>query len=157
LAALTSRSELALELDGGAGLDGDGAIGDSTGITIMRGSTAGGTTPGAGRFITGAPMLVADLHGAVVSSVAVVSTTGVGPDRSTEIGRQHEDTLLRTGRAGCGRAPSEATTTEDRPGAFRRAAAPALGAGLTAEALEGVMAAEADGGKSKCVSRVCRL
>ncbi len=68
LAGLIFRSELALESDGGAGLDGDGAIGDSTGITITRGSTAEGTTPGAGRFITGALTLVADLHEAVVST-----------------------------------------------------------------------------------------
>ncbi len=100
LAGLIFRSDLALESVGAAVLDGDGAIGDSTGITITQGLTTGGITPGAERFITGVPMLVADLPGAVVSSVGVVSTAGVGPGRSTEIGRRHEDTLLRTGRAG---------------------------------------------------------
>src|SRR5580698_6162984 len=71
LAVLTSRLDSGLESGGGAVSDGAGGIGDSTGITIMRGLTAGGTTRGAGRFITGAPTLVADLHGAVVSSVPV--------------------------------------------------------------------------------------
>src|SRR5580700_1321674 len=151
LADLTSRLELGLGLDGGEGLDGDGDIGDSIGITIMRGLTAGGITRGAGRFITEGPMLEAVLE--AVDSIA----PGVARGRSMETGRRLGDTQRRGARAECTRAHSGAMTTADRPGAFLRAGAPALGAGLTAEALEAVMVAEADGGKSKRVSEVCRL
>ena len=139
LEARISHSDLALGSVGGAALDGDGAIGDSTGTTIMRGLTAGGTTPGAGRFITGAPMLVADLHGAVVSTVA-------GPGLLMETGRGLEDMVRRADRAECAQGPSAVTTTADRPGASHRVEAPASVAGFTAE--EGATGAEAGDGNS---------
>jgi hypothetical protein len=127
LADLISHSESALESGGGAGLDGDGVIGDSTGITTTRDLTAGGTTPEAERFITGAPMLAADLL------VAVVSTGPVeGPDLLMETGRRLEDMLRRAARAGCARVLSAATITADRPGVSHRVEAPASVEGFTA-------------------------
>lgn len=135
LAGLISRSELALELDGGAVSDGDGVTGDSTGITIMRGLTAGGTTPGAGRFITGARTHEADSH------EVVVSTVPAEPGLLMETGRRRGDTLHRAGRAGCGRALSAATTEAEKPTASRRAAGPALVAAAASMAAEATEAA----------------
>ncbi len=134
LGARIFRSELALESDGGAVLDGDGVIGDSTGITITRDSAVEGTTPGAGRSITGAHMLAADLL------VAVVSTVPEELDHSMETGRRLEDMLRRAARAECARAPSAATTAAEKRGASRRAAGPALG--VASMAAEGSTVAE---------------
>jgi len=127
LAGLISRSESALGSDGGAASDGAGDIGDSTGITTMRGLTAGGTTPAAGRFITGELLRVADLHGAVVLTGAVEE-----PEHSMETGRRPGDMPRRAVRAASARGPLAATTTEDRPGVFRRVATPASAAGFMA-------------------------
>src|ERR1700674_3344278 len=99
LADLTSHSGLGLELVGGAGLGGDGVIGDLTGTTITPSLTTGGTTPGAGRFTTVAPMRVADLHGAAVLIARVV-----GPGLSTETGRRLAGMPHLTARAACGQA-----------------------------------------------------
>ena len=52
LGGRTSRSESVLASVGSVVLDGDGVIGDSTGMTITQGLAAAGTTPGAERFIT---------------------------------------------------------------------------------------------------------
>jgi hypothetical protein len=126
LAGRIFHSDLGSESGGGAGLDGDGVTGDSTGMTITRGSTAGGTTPGAERFITGAPTLVADLHeAAVLTEPAAASTEPEGPDLSMETGRRLEDMQHRAVRAGCDLGPSAATTMEGRPGTSHRAEAPA--------------------------------
>jgi hypothetical protein len=144
LEARICHSDLASRLGGGAGLDGDGATGDSTGTTIMRGLTAGGTTPAAGRFITGARMLVADLRGAVVSTVPVVVSTAAGPGLLTETGRRLEDMVRRADRAECARGRSAVTTTADKPGASHRVEAPAsVAEGFTAVAVEDSTEAEA--------------
>src|ERR1700723_472965 len=66
--ARTSRSELVLELASSVALDGAGAIGDLTGITIMRFTTTAGTTPVAARFITGTISTAAEAIGAAVST-----------------------------------------------------------------------------------------
>ena len=55
LADHISHLDLASESVGSADLDGDGVIGDSTGITTTRFITTAGTTPRAERFITGTP------------------------------------------------------------------------------------------------------
>jgi hypothetical protein len=125
-----------LESDGGAGLDGDGDIGDSIGITITQGSTVGGITPGAGRSTTGARMLAVDLPVAVVSTAAE-------PDHLMETGRRRGDMLHRVARAECAPAPSAATTVAEKPGASPRVEAPALVAGSMAA--EGSTEAEAAG------------
>jgi hypothetical protein len=117
---LISHLELALESGGGAALDGVGATGGSTGITTTPCLTAGGTTPGAGRFITGVPML-AEWHGAMVSTATVE-----GPDHSMETGRRLGDTQHHTARVECDRGRSAAMTAVDRPAAFRRGDSPAL-------------------------------
>ena len=134
-----SHSGSALELVGGADLDGDGVIGDLTGTTITPCLTMGGITPEAGRFITVAPMLVADLRG------AVVSRAGAAHGLSTETGRRLEDSAHRTARVACGRAPSAAMTMADRPAVIPHAEARAsVEEGSTAAAE--VTAAVADGG-----------
>jgi hypothetical protein len=138
LGGLISHSELVSESGGGVVLDGDGVIGDSTGTTIMRGLTAEGTTRGAGRFITGAPMPAADLHGAVVLTVPE------GPGHSMETGARLGDTQLRAVRAGCARGRLAATTTAERRAVFRPAEARA--SAEDPAAVEDRTVAEAGGG-----------
>jgi hypothetical protein len=136
LADPISHSEWVLELDGGAGLDGDGAIGDSTGTTITLCLTTGGTIPGAERFITGAPTLAVDLH------MAGVSRVGVGRGPSTETGERLAGMRRLTARVECVRAPSAATTMADRPGVSLHGEARVSGAAGSTVAAEGTAAAD---------------
>jgi hypothetical protein len=126
------HSGSALELGGGAVLDGDGGIGVSIGTTITLCLTMEGTTPGAGRFITVAPMLVADLHEA-------------GRGLSMETGKRLEGSPHPADRAACIRARSAAMTMADRRGAFPHAegrASVVEGSTVAAEVTEAVV----DGG-----------
>ncbi len=146
LADRTSRLGSALESGGGADLDGDGDTGDSTGTTITQCLTTVGITPRSRTFYNrGSISIVAETHGAAAFN-RPCSTRGRRPGLSMETGRRLEDTLHLAVRAASARARSAATTTADRPGAFRRAEAPALAEeDFTAEA-EVFRVAVADGG-----------
>jgi hypothetical protein len=126
-------------------MGGDGAIGDSIGITITQCSITTGITRVAGRFITAAistgaagvttpdaAELTPDVGettagGAGLITVRVLGRRGL----STGIDRQLGDTLHREARAGSIRVPSAATTMAGRRGAFRLAGARAWVVGLT--------------------------
>jgi hypothetical protein len=153
LAGRISHLELALGSGGGAALDGDGATGDSTGITITRSITTTDTTRGAPRFITAAPTLVADLHMAAAVSIGAVGSIApvVGAGLLMGTGMRLGDTLRRAARAERVREPSAGTTMADRLAAFRHAEARALVAGFTA-AVEGSTAVAAGDGNPDYVA-----
>ena len=146
MAARIFLSDSASESAGSEVLVGDGVIGDLTGIGDTQCLAAAGTTPGAGRSITGAIFIVgqagAELTvGAVESHAAGVSavelTAGAAefttipaqlPGLSTETGRRLADTLHLAVRAASARAHSAATVMADKPGAFLHAEGPASAA-----------------------------
>src|ERR1019366_7641120 len=93
MAARTSHSESASESASSEVLDGAGLIGDSIGITDTQCITTTGTTPGAGRFTTGATSTEVEARAAEFTLVAVelkpAPTQGTGllagtPARSAE-------------------------------------------------------------------------
>ena len=141
LAVRSFHSISALESVGGAVLDGDGAIGDLTGITITQGLAAAGTTPGAERFITGTTTTEVE---ACVAEFTTVRVQRPGLSRGTA--RLLEDTRNPAVRAASAQVPSAATSMADRPGAFRHAEVPA-----SVEA-EGRVAAEAGAGNRSRVT-----
>jgi hypothetical protein len=120
-------------------LDGAGVIGDLIGITDTQFIITTVTTPGAGRFTTGAISTEEEACGA---EFVAAPTQEIGPgtsagaaefttipaeriDLSTETTGLLEDTQNPAVRAGPARGPSAATTMADRQGAFRPAEAPA--------------------------------
>jgi len=145
LAAHTSSSDSASESVGTEVSDGAGVIGDSIGVADTQCSTMAGITPGAERFITGAispeEARAADLMVAAAESTVHAAQP---PGRSTETGRRHEAMLHPAVRAASARAPTAATTMADRPGAIRRAEAPAWAVVVERAVAEGVAAAVAD-------------
>lgn len=140
--ALTSRSELVLELASSAALDGAGAIGDLTGITTMRFTTTAGTTPIAARFITGTTSTAAE---AIVAEEAIGAAVSTGPAEapglSMETTRPLEDTRNRAARAAPAQAPSADTTAAERQEASPHAEAPASAAAEVSTAEEAAVAA----------------
>ena len=120
MAAHTSRSEPASELDSSEVMDGAGIIGDSIGVADSQLLTTAGTTPGAPRFIIGTPSTEAAARAPEFTTVPAQR-----PGLSAETPRRLEDTLNPAVRAGSARAPSAATTMADRQGAFRHVEAPA--------------------------------
>jgi len=108
-------------------LDGAGVIGDSIGMADTHSITAAGTTPGAGRFITGTPSTEVAACAAGRSADAAEFTTVAAqpPGLSAETPRRREDTLHPTARVARARAPSAATAMAERPGAMRHVEAPA--------------------------------
>jgi hypothetical protein len=135
LAGHICRLGSASELAGLAVLDGAGAIGDSTGITIMRCMAVADISRGAERFITVRTTTAADLVGTVRLSIGELELV-----RSKEIGERLGDTqrltvraafAVRAGymvRAACARARSAGTITAESRGAIRHAEARASGA-----------------------------
>src|SRR5271155_5789626 len=148
MAARTSRSDWASESASSAALDGAGVIGDSIAITTTHFITTAGTTPGAGRFTTGAisteeeeAFVAAPTRATGPATLDAAEFTIVPAQRiglSTETTGPREDTLNPAVRAGRARAPLAVTTMADRQRAFRRAEAPASvaeGRGVVAEGL----------------------
>jgi len=133
LVARTSRSDSPSESVGSEVLDGAGVIGDSIGVADTHSITAAGTTPGAGRFITGTPSTEAEGRAAELSPVAELlagaaeftTVAAQPPGLSAETPRRREDTLHPTAKAARARAPSAATAMAERPGAMRHVEAPA--------------------------------
>ena len=125
LAVRIFRSDPALELAGSEVMDGDGGIGDSTGITTTQFITTAGTSPGAGRFITGAISTAAGACAGELHAAEFTTVPGLRPGLSTETGRRREDMLNLAVRAASARAPSVATSMVDRPGVIRHADKPA--------------------------------
>ena len=70
LAGRIFRLDSVLESAGSAVLDGDGAIGDSTGTTITRSITTAGTTRGAERFTTATIITVEAWRGVELTALA---------------------------------------------------------------------------------------
>src|SRR5271154_2359676 len=128
MAALTSRSESALESVSTAVSGGAGTTGDLIGTTTTPSITTTATTPGAPPSITGT-VTTEEEATAAASTIARALRLG----RSTETTRQLAATLNPTPRAAQNRARSAVTTAVARPEAIRRVAAPAS---------EGLMAAE---------------
>jgi hypothetical protein len=125
----TSHLESASESDGGAVLDGDGAIGDSTGITTPCCLTTEGITRGVPLFITGTIFIVGDSTMAGLSIIPVRP-----PGRSAVTTGLLEVTLNPVVKAASARAPSAASSAAERPAAFRPAVAPASEVGFTGAA-----------------------
>jgi hypothetical protein len=140
LAVRIFRSDLALESAGGEDTDGDGAIGDSIGITITLCLTTAGITPEAGRFTTGAVLPEAEACGAGV--LTAEGELGL----STETGKQLEATPHPTARAAHDREHSAATAMAGRPGATLHAVAPVWVAEDSMVEAVDRMAVVADGG-----------
>src|SRR5579863_809490 len=141
LAVRTFRSGSASESAGSAALDGAGAIGASIGTADIQFMAAPGTTRAAAYFTTGTLFTG---EGRVPEFITVLAQC---PDPSTETARLREGTLHLAVRAvsapvapsvvttagvkaASAPEPSAATTTGERPGAFRRAETPASAAGF---------------------------
>ena len=120
LAARICHSESASPSGGSEVLDGDGVIGDSTGITTTQGLTTAGITPGAEPFITGA-VLHEEKQGVGELPAAPVRRLGL----STEIGRRLGDTPHHAARAAYVRAHLAVTVMAVRQGVIPRAEAAA--------------------------------
>jgi hypothetical protein len=153
MAVRISRSESALESASSAVLDGAGLIGDSIGITGTQYITTAGTTPGAPHFTIGAISTEEVADAAELAPAPAGTSQGAAefptvpaqrPDLSTEAPRLPEDTLHPAVRAASARAPSAATTMEDRQGAIRHAEAPAWVAEQRVAAVVDRVAAEVD-------------
>src|SRR5208282_677537 len=125
LAARICHLELGSELAGGEGMVGDGATGDSTGITITPCLTTAGITRRAERSTTEPISIGLEESGVEWGGAEVSTVPGLRPGRSTGTDRRLGDMQLLVGRAVCDRALSAATTMADRQGAFLRAASPA--------------------------------
>ena len=136
LAVRTCRLDSASELAGSAVSDGDGAIGDLTGITTTHFITTAGTTPEAELSITGTIFTVVGLGG-----VEFITVLGPVPGRLTETVRQLEDTPHLAAKAACARARSATSSMAGRRGAFHPAEEPAWAA---ERMVEGPMAAAVD-------------
>ena len=119
LADRFSRLASALESAGSAALDGDGGIGDSTGMAGTRFMAAPGISREAGRSITAAISTAAE-SGAVRLSIAE-SERG----RSRETGVRLAATPRRAARAAYGRARSAATIMAESRRAIRHGVVPA--------------------------------
>src|SRR5208283_4974380 len=130
------RGESASESDGSEVLDGVGVIGDSIGIIITQFITTPGTTPRAGRSITGTPTTAGGAHAAELPPTAAgpvptptqgIEGTGLPtqewaraaelptvpaqrPGLSKETPRLREDTPHPAVRKASSRAPSVTTT-----------------------------------------------
>jgi hypothetical protein len=136
MAVRISRSDSALESVTLGVLDGDGAIGDSIGITDMQCMAAADTTPVAARFTTEAISTVEVTRAAQLAPVpspgtlpgaALLPTVPAQrPGLSTETPRLLGDTLHPAARLASARALLAGTLRADRPEAIRRAEAPAL-------------------------------
>lgn len=119
-----------------AALVGAGVIGDSIGVVDTQFTTMAGITPEAERFTTETISIVVEQRAAALTAVP-----GLRHGRLTETGRRLEDMLSRVVRAACAQAHTAATATAAKPGAFRRAEAPAWAAVLAAAAAGTVAAA----------------
>src|ERR1039458_9100885 len=81
LEARISHSGLVSESGGSAVLDGDGIIGDSTGITTLCCLTTAGISPGAPRFTTGAISIAVER---LAAELQTAPEPGPGPSAETE-------------------------------------------------------------------------
>ena len=140
LADRICHSESALELAGSEALDGDGVIGVSTGITTSYFITTTRISRGARRFITGTISIVVERGGAELSTVPEE-----GPDLLAEIDKRLGDMPHPAVRAAYAQAPSAATTTADKPAAFRHAGALASVVAFTVVVAEDFTAAAVAG------------
>lgn len=142
LAGPISHSESASESDGSAVLDGDGIIGDLTGITTPCCITTGDTTRAVEHFITGTISIAGVVRGVglMVGAAEFTTVLAVWTGLSMETARRLEDSLNRAARAASIRVPSATSSMAGRPGAFPHGDRRVLAA---AHVAEGVMLAEA--------------
>ena len=140
MAVRTFRSESVSESASTAVLDGDGVIGDSTGVADTRFIIAAGTTPGARRFTT-EPISTAAVSAAgqvcapatLAGAAEFTTVPAQQPAHLAEMLARPEDTLNLAVRPAPARVRSVATIMADRHGAIRRAeAAASVAAGMPA-------------------------
>jgi hypothetical protein len=123
LAGRFSHSESASALAGSADLDGDGVIGDLTGITTPYCLTTAAIFPGVGLFITGTPSTEAGC--------------AEEPDLSTAMRGRLEDMVGRAEKAEFVPAPSATSTVAVRLEASLRAEVRASMAAVVGMAVAG--------------------
>jgi len=166
LGDLIFHLESASESGGSAALDGDGVIGDSTGITGTRFMAAADISREVERSITGTATTEAEASGADLTvpgadptvpgadpmapaggrrAAEFTTVPAQAPGLSRETGRRLEDTLHPVARAAFARVRSAATITVESPGAIPPEETPAWAAVMPAADLtaEAVVTAEA--------------